>query len=209
MTRPRSAVLCVLLLAGSAGLQSAAWQTVQGDPEREEYAVYAAVISELYVGPATKIIVISPPTMTNDQPFRFLFKQFSSLSPTTIRDFDAKNNAPHALKPLFQLTVPAVLLSEEARHDVFQHRAESPAGADKADWQRFYERYPTAPGILSFSRVGFNPQGTQALVLVGRSWGAACVGPRNPCWVSQYVLLTKQQGTWTVAQRESTPHLFF
>ena len=208
MTRPRSAVLCVLLLAGLAGLQCAAWQTVQGDPEQEEYAVYAAVISELYVRPETKIIVISPPTMANDQPFRSLFKEFSSLSPTTIRDFDDKNNAPHALKPLFQLTVPAVLLSEEAQRDVFQHRAERSAEADKADWQRFYERYPTAPGILSFSRVGFNPQRTQALVLVGLSSGAFCVGPRNACWASQYVLLTKQQGTWTVAEQKPTPHLY-
>jgi len=181
---------------------------VQGDPEQEEYAVYAAVISELYVRPETKIIVISPPTMANDQPFRFLFEQFSSLSPTTIRDFDDKNNAPHALKPLFQLTVPAVLLSEEARRDVFQPRAESPAGADEADWQGFYARYPTAPGILSFSRVGFNPQRTQALVLGGRSWGAACVAPRKSCWASQYVLLTKQQDTWTVAEQKPLPHLY-
>jgi hypothetical protein len=208
MTCPRFAVLCVLLLAGSAGLQCAAWQTVHGDPELEEYAAYAAVISQLYVGPETQIIVISPLTMANDQLFRFVFEQSSSLSPTTSRDFDAKNHAPHALKPLFQPTVPAVLLSEDARRDVFQNRAENPAGADEADWQRFYERYPTAPGILSFSRVGLNPRRTQALVLVGRHWGGDCGWPHRLCWVSQYVLLTKQQGTWTVAEQKPTPHAY-
>jgi hypothetical protein len=210
MAYSRSAVLFVLLLAGSAGLQCASWQTVQGDPELEEYAVYAAVISQVYVEPQTKVVVISSSTSSRVDPFSdFVFTRLSSLSRTTIGDFKAKEKEPYVLKPLFQLSVPVVLLSEEARRDIFQNRAERPAGADEADWQRFYERYSHSPGILYFTRVGMNPQRTQALVRVGLSWGASCFGPRNPCWHSQYILLTKQRGTWTVVQRESPPHAFF
>ena len=31
-------------------------------------------------------------------------------------------------------------------------------------WQAFYWKYPDAPGIMAFSRVGFNATGNQALV---------------------------------------------
>jgi len=210
MTYSRFAVLFVLLLAGSAGLQCAAWQTVQGDPELEEYAVYATVISQVYVEPRTQVVVISSSTTHGSDPLReAVFVRMSSLSRPTIDDFDGKNKPSHVLKPLFQLSVPVLLLSQDEDRDIFQNRAERPGGRDEADWQRFYERYPDSPGILYFSRVGLNPQRTQALVKVGRGWGASCFGPRNPCWHSQYVLLTKQRGTWTVGQRESTPHVFF
>ena len=120
------------------------------------------MISQVYIKPQTKVVIIWSSTTRGVDPLSdSVFARLSSLSRTTIRDLEAKDKAPHVLKLLFQLNVPAVLLGEEANRDIFQNRAERPAGGDEADWQRFYERYPNSPGILFFSRVGVNPQRTK------------------------------------------------
>ena len=38
---------------------------------------------------------------------------------------------------------------------------------DGHGWERFYRRYPGAPGIMQLARVGFNPD---------RKWALACMG---------------------------------
>jgi hypothetical protein len=176
-----------MLVVGFGGLQCTARHTVQGDPELEEYAVYSAVITQMYV--PTKVIVLrnEVAVVGSDTPFRPLLNRLTSLSRATMNDYDAKNKAPHPLRPLFTLPNPYVLIGQEEIDAVYQDQG--------AGWKRFAEKYPGAPGIITVSRVGFNAQRTQALLLLGQGCGTRCGR-------GLYVLLVKKHGTWEIAQEE-------
>ena len=64
-------------------------------------------------------------------------------------------------------------------------------------WTLFYNRYPDAPGIITFSRVGFNEAIDQALCYVGfQSQLLSGAG--------YYFLLKKVNGNWVVDQQVMT-----
>lgn len=62
-------------------------------------------------------------------------------------------------------------------------------------WEKFYRKYPNSPGIVFFSRVGFNDRYDQAFVYVGRSCGGLC-------GAGEYVLLNKVNGRWVVKNEQ-------
>jgi hypothetical protein len=62
-------------------------------------------------------------------------------------------------------------------------------------WDRFYRRYPNSPGLLFFSKVGFNDRHDQAFLYMGRSCGGLCGG-------GEYVLLNKVNGEWVVSNEQ-------
>jgi hypothetical protein len=182
-----------MLLIGFGGLHCTARHTVQGDPELEEYAVYSAVITQMYV-PTTLIVLRNEVAVVgSDAPFRPVLNQLTSLSRATMKDYDAKNKAPHPLKPLFTLPIPYVLIGQEEIDAVHQDQV--------AGWKRFSEKYPGAPGIITVSRVGFNAWRTQALLLVAQS--CAPMKPTHErCGRGHYVLLVKKNGTWEIEQEQ-------
>jgi len=62
-------------------------------------------------------------------------------------------------------------------------------------WDRFYRKYPNSPGLLFFSKVGFNDRHEQAFLYMGRSCGGLC-------GVGKYVLLNKVNGEWVVSNEQ-------
>jgi hypothetical protein len=85
--------------------------------------------------------------------------------------------------------VSYVLLSQDEKNAMF--------GINQDGWQVFYAKYPDAPGILTFSRVGFDTALDQALVYVGdQSHFLAGAG--------HYVLLKKVNSAWTIDQKVMT-----
>ncbi len=58
-------------------------------------------------------------------------------------------------------------------------------------WDKFFERYPGAPGIFVVSRPGFNADHTEAILYVGKSCGTLC-GEGTYFW------LTKHDGAWMI-----------
>jgi hypothetical protein len=85
-----------------------------------------------------------------------------------------------------QLGSPYTLLSQTARNQIFSQ--------NQSGWDIFYGRYPQAPGITTFSKVGFNAKRDQALVYMGTqsNW---TVG------TGYYLLLKKVNGTWSIDQQ--------
>jgi hypothetical protein len=61
----------------------------------------------------------------------------------------------------------------------------------KGDWPAFYKQYSGASGILTWSRVGFSAEGTQALFYVSHRCGGLCGGGR-------YILMEKQARRWVI-----------
>jgi len=62
-------------------------------------------------------------------------------------------------------------------------------------WDRFYRKYPNSPGLMFFSKVGFNDRHEQAFLYMAKSCGGLC-------GVGKYVLLNKVNGEWVVSNEQ-------
>jgi len=71
-----------------------------------------------------------------------------------------------------------------------------PDGSFENFWEKFYKKYPNSPGLVFFSKVGFNNRHDQAFVYVGRSCGGLC-------GAGEYVLLNKVNGEWEVLNEQN------
>lgn len=185
-----------------------AWKnrTPDNASEAEEYAVYSDLLgrrkpgSELnrsYVriinSNTTRILMPYDP---NDN----ISSSFISSSwdgglpgpdPDALDDFNQKNRRSYPLKNLFDLNSRYVLANESEIDEIY--------GIDEdGDWQGYFPRCPTAPGILEFSRVGFNKDMTQALVEIGIVFPAQLLGG------GELTLLHKENGTWVISSRTMT-----
>lgn len=164
--------------------------------DREEYEVYSALIVKGFDLIAScfksfseiQLIVIDDHTDTDDEygddleeTLQWVSDHIPAVDSATLNDFKLKNDQSYPLGNYFDLPVKVLLFSDEEMKEIF----------DDSGWSEFYERYPSAQGIMSVSRVGFNVARDQALVYVGSScdwlYGAG-----------YYVLLTKKNGIWTI-----------
>jgi hypothetical protein len=59
------------------------------------------------------------------------------------------------------------------------------------DWPEYYKRFPGAGGIVTWSRVGFNSDGTQALFYESYRCGGLCGSGR-------YMVMDKKNGSWMI-----------
>jgi hypothetical protein len=87
------------------------------------------------------------------------------MDPETSADFDAKNKETYQLADRLSLTIPYVLVTEVQLRKIFYETADGKL--DEECWRRFYKEFPDAPGVIAFSRVGFNAKKDQALLYVG------------------------------------------
>lgn len=161
----------------------------------EEYAVYDAIINDLYIKEDVKIIVLREQTIdflhSGDDlevPMKYVKNKFPKLANDTLNDFLTRNGHTHILENEFKLRVPCVLISEEQYREVWN------TVDGRFGWTEFYNKHPGAQGIAALSRVGFNNKKDQALVYLGNS-------PSTMGGQSYYVLLEKQGGNWKVQER--------
>jgi len=59
------------------------------------------------------------------------------------------------------------------------------------DWLAYYKRYPGASGVVTWSRVGFNADGTQALFYESYRCGGLC-------GTGRYMVMEKKNGSWVI-----------
>lgn len=160
----------------------------------EEYAVYAVIIKETgrEEKNADRLLVI------NEQPspwissiddgqsnfYEEMKKDSPSLMAETVDDLRPKNKESFKFARNFNLDRQYVLLSGEENRTLFK-----PGVGD--GWKSFREKYPKAGGIVTFSRVGFNADRTQALVYRGYQCGGLCGG-------GNYYLLSRKNGVWVI-----------
>lgn len=160
--------------------------------EEEEYAVVSALINHYgRKEEAAHLLVIrdqpSPWSgFSDDEKDKFyedLKKSSPALMPETVDDLQAKNKEEYTFTRRFDIKRRYVFISEEEINTIFDKRG--------FGWDKFYQKYPGSGGFLTFSRVGFNADKTQALVYQSYSCGDLCGG-------GTYYLLTKENGIWTV-----------
>src|SRR5947209_3600747 len=191
-----SKYLCILvvifLFSSCAGPSVISGPSKHGS-ETEAYAVYDTLIEQIYIRAQVEQIVVKDQTSLgsfNNEELEGVFQQvgrkLTALQKTTFNDFRAKNEQPHRLDEPFNLSVNYALISKDEENELLYQRADG--------WVAFYKKYPKAQGILTISRVGFNPEMNQALVYVGNQ-----SGPKTGA--GYYVLLARENGTWTIKER--------
>ncbi len=142
-------------------------------PDAEEYEVYSALVEEVFVTEASA----SGPVPIRDRTGcpKFIIDMTScwinAVKPETWECFKAENSRERPLEERFNLSVGCVLVNEQDD--------------------------PDAKGILGLSRVGFNPEKSQALVHVEdiAVWHVSS---------GRFVLLVKEDGVWRVEESAMT-----
>jgi hypothetical protein len=184
-----------LLLAPQPSASRAPRPAARTDATEEEFAVYAAAIEKLFAGgevtfdghsKVTLLVIkyntvadrFSPNILDNRE---YVKQELPSLSEVTVNDYREKNREPSQLKDSFNLKIKHVLVSQEEIEQAFKD----------GGWKGFYRKYPESGGYIGFSRVGFNPGMTQALVYFEHSCDLLCGS-------GLYVLLSKDSEGWKV-----------
>jgi hypothetical protein len=182
--------------------------TPQANIESERYAVLSALIKEMYIDDRTKLLVIlhqdsGPTSSQTPEPHDerveemrghmedYAFKELPGLTPETVDSFHSEAKEYHPLARQLDVPTKYVLVRAKDLEPLFPKRK-----PDRA-WSRFYARYPSSSGIISFSNPGFNGDLTQALVSTARSCGGLC-------GAGYFVLLAKDQGVWKVHAKVMT-----
>jgi hypothetical protein len=191
----------------STTFSSAAPVSIKADPEKEKYAVYSAVIKDMYLGQESKLLVIEQDTYCSQTPDsekvdkkvgdmrrqmeEYAFGKLPALKAPTINDFHAHEQECRSLEEQFDIPIKYQLITSEDFDSLF-HEGEIEGG-----WNRFYKKYPGSSGVISFSNVGFNSEMDQALVSASRGCGGLC-------GAGHFVLLTKERGVWKVESKVMT-----
>jgi hypothetical protein len=150
----------------------------------EEYAIYSSVISAQW-HKADALFVIRD--RTGSKHFQILDEplpteeQLPEVRSETLAGFQAANKQEYLLGNEFIPKRAYLLLSQEELGQLFPNER----------WLNFYNKYPTADGIWTLSRVGFSPDSTQALVYYEHACGLVC-------GAGFWSLLAKQADSWVV-----------
>jgi hypothetical protein len=189
--------LGILLALGgptSAGVKGDGRSSVPG----EEYAVYDAVLGSSF---ARKMVTFDAPdeikmfAITNrTSSDRSLWRldgltwqgakpEEVEISSDTLEDYEAKNATVYQLERSFDLGISYSLVRAEWARRV--------GSGTREDRQAFYRAYPDSGGVVTLSRVGFDPTRRQALVLVQHTCG-------DVCGTGHYVVLVNKDGRWQV-----------
>ena len=106
-----------------------------------------------------------------------------TLQPTTIEAFRKANVRRAVIRPSFHIPIDYGLVDSAQLESIFKKRGDI--------WGRYYKQFPGSQGVLTFARVGFNPEGTQALLYWSNHCGELCGG-------GGYVVMGKHNGQWLI-----------
>jgi len=156
-----------LLALPRARIDSIAYQT---EISPDEYAVYDAVIGDLFAGDkvtpdqagkvSAKLLLIENHTVKYPSDGSTLNARYyltASISPETLADYERQNNSPEVLKRSLNISLYYLLInSAESKRSVADLRGRE------------------VQGTVSVSRVGFNRDRTEALVYRSYICGGLC-----------------------------------
>lgn len=161
--------------------------------DRDEYAVYQAVLKERFQNKIGQTIVLNKEvtgcsTVIDSE----TEAQFSRAALDELfSDCHAKKSGNYELVGnYFQSEEKVVLVSEDELGKLFV-----PACA--SGWRKFYRKYPNSVGNTSFSRVGFDSNRNLAVVNFGNQAGCLAGG-------GQIVFLQKENDEWKVKKSQPT-----
>ena len=183
-------LLCLCTAACSAGRPTVVPTPAADQINREEQAVYAFLLSKTYQHKGYVIMADTATSLSGGdnttQTLDYVLQNIHNVTPETVDSFRSRNAGSQTLRPDMQLGGPYTLLSQAGKNRIFSQ--------NQSGWDIFYNHYPQAPGITTFSRVGFNAGLDQALVYMGTqsNW---LVG------AGYYILLKKSNGIWSIDQQ--------
>jgi len=182
--------LCLWMVACTGTRQPGIPTPAIDRTSKEEQAVYAFLLAKTYQHTGYVIMADTATSATgvdnNTLTMNYVLQNLHGVDANTLDSFRARNATSPQLRPDMQLGMPYTLLSQAGKDRIFSQ--------NQSGWDIFYNRFPQAPGITTFSRVGFNASLDQALVYMGTqsNW---LVG------ASYYILLQKGNGTWSIDQQ--------
>jgi hypothetical protein len=152
----------------------------------EEYAVFMTILgkeaADFVVSKEIEGGEVSETVIEN------LMRTFEGLSLETAQDYALKSKETVLIEKKFPTKKKYQVITRKEIEKFFNW---------KLDWKGFYKQYPNSGGIYSFSRVGFNKDGTQAYLSAGLSCGELCGQGK------QY-FLQKKDGEWIVVKEQGT-----
>jgi hypothetical protein len=187
----KSLLSCLALCMAACAAAPASSPTPQADRiDVEEQAIYAYLLPKMYHNRDYVIMDTTATSVTGvdntSQTLDYVLQNMHNVAAETVDSFRLRNDAAYPIRPDMDLGGPYTLLSQAGRNKIF--------GQNQSGWDIFYNRYPTAPGITTLSRAGFNSTFDQALVYIGTqsNWLAGA---------GYYVLLKKAGGVWSIDQQ--------
>ena len=104
-----------------------------------------------------------------------------ALQKATTDAFGRVNVEQALLRPSLHCAVECVVVDSAQLEAIFKKGG--------GDWPAFYSQFPGSTGLLTFSRVGFSTDGTQALFYVSGNCGGLC-------GAGYYVVMEKRNEHW-------------
>ncbi len=176
-----------------------------GDPRRSDSkdapTIYRAVLDSLYsfYGEHPRKVVLSDqhPTTQGGLP-----PHESHVDSTTMAEYDFFSDISDRMNPTFSYRLPVAVLSSESRQALEREGVplEREANLHFANeetsgfWLAFRNYYPGAWGYVELSRIAFNSEHTQALVLSVHHCGSSC--ENGDTW-----LLRREGERWSIVER--------
>jgi hypothetical protein len=166
---------------------------------REDYAVYSAVLldrgkpedpEERWDDKPDLIISDITDSGEDGKSGMWGFRSASKQRPSddTVAHFNLRRQGSCHLKPQLDTAISYHFLPGEEQRKIFKKKGVA------GGWKDFYKRYPKSSGYWNFSTVGYDANGTEALVYVGHHCGGLC-------GTGHLVLLAKKNDRWIVKNR--------
>jgi hypothetical protein len=113
----------------------------------------------------------------------------TQIDSTGFVDFNAKNEKVYNLGNNFHVDTRLVtLISADEIQDLF---------GSSDGWDQYYKRYPGSGGTISFSRIGYNTDQTEALVETGQASGSLS-------GYGMLIYLKKENNSWKITGSVNT-----
>lgn len=197
-----------VLLASSAVLVVLQSQAPKPGLQDDEYAVYSLAIQTEFVKEGIERLVVGDHTLMHLPPVMLGMTQFGgspemqkireTASKETLKDYEEKNKTSVLLDQEFSLSVPVSLITEAERDRIFTvTKKKGEKTGNPKGFEEFNRLFPKSPGFTVLSRVGFNPDKTEALLYIGNLCGGLCGS-------GQFFLLAKDGGGWKVRYSATT-----
>jgi hypothetical protein len=114
---------------------------------------------------------------------KFLQEKAPTLQAATLDAFRRANRNQVKVRQSFNIAIDYGIADSAVIDPIFKKGGGS--------WPAYYKQFPESQGVLTFARVGFNPEGTQALLYWSNYCGGLCGG-------GGYVVLEKREAHWIV-----------
>jgi hypothetical protein len=178
------AAIFLLIPTGSFGASA---NRLNQSIEAEEYAVYSAVINELYTRHRKQLVIAKDymaQDSSHDRNYQAALQNHQDLSADVRANYETKNKSPYSLENRLNLIIPYVLLPTKECQKLKR----------KKETEKFKAKCLNRGEVMVLSRVGFDAEKNQALVRVEIRCGGLL------CGEGVIVVLEKVKADWKISR---------